>query len=309
MKAFGKIFVGIIGCLVGLILIALLSLNIAKYFIYSDYYEMKSDVCKNPGLSDGFVCQGITSAEDEYILVSGYMKDDGPSRIYITNENNESYYVTVNIDSAVYIGHAGGIAYHEGTVYLVSDDAIHVLSFEDIKNAENGSAVEVLKAVPVNNEGSFAFAGEEHLYVGEFHDGEAYVTNHEYETPSGTNYAIVSRYTYDDLENPERIYSIPNKVQGMALTPDGKIMLSTSYGLKDSYFYLYDESETYASEHTLDGAPVYFLGECERTVKAPAMAEGLALHKGKVITLFESASDKYIFGKFFFANKIVAFEH
>ena len=36
------------------------------------------------------------------------------------------------------------------------------------------------------------------------------------------------------------------------------------------------------------------------------MAEGLDYLDGEVITLTESASNKYIFGKFFFANKIVS---
>ena len=38
------------------------------------------------------------------------------------------------------------------------------------------------------------------------------------------------------------------------------------------------------------------------------MAEGLDNYEGKVITLTESASNKYIFGKFFFADKIVALD-
>lgn len=309
MKKIFKFIRSVLGVLIALVLIFWAGLNAAKFFIYPDYYDMKSNLCINPGLSDGFVCQGITAADDEVILVSGYMKDHGPSRIYVTNENNESYFVTVNIDGEAYDGHAGGIAYHDGTVYLVSDDAIHVIDFDGIKNADNGGAVNVERVVPVNNQGSFAFADGNYLYVGEFHDGGAYVTEHPYETPSGTNYAIVSRYNYGDLENPDRIYSLPNKVQGFAVTPEGKIILSTSYGLKDSYFYAYEESEAYASEHTLDGAPVYFLGECKQETKAPAMAEGLAIYKGEVITLFESACDKYIFGKFFFANKIVYLEY
>ena len=38
------------------------------------------------------------------------------------------------------------------------------------------------------------------------------------------------------------------------------------------------------------------------------MSEDLDYYDGKVITLFESACDKYIFGKFFFANKIVSLD-
>ena len=68
--------------------------NLAKFAIYSDYYSMKTDICKNPGISDGFVCQGICAYEkQEKILVSGYMADGSPSRIYVTDAENDCYYV------------------------------------------------------------------------------------------------------------------------------------------------------------------------------------------------------------------------
>ena len=85
-------------------------------------------------------------------------------------------------------------------------------------------------------------------------------------------------------------------------------MLYTSYGLSDSVYYVYSESDAVDSGETLDGAPVYYLDKCLSEMKGPAMAEGLDYYDGKVITLTESASDKYIFGKFFFANKIVALD-
>ena len=84
--------------------------------------------------------------------------------------------------------------------------------------------------------------------------------------------------------------------------------MSTSYGITDSVYYVYDESNAVDSGETLDGAPVYFLGECQSEMRGPAMAEGLDYYDGKVITLTESASDKYIFGKFFFADKIVSLD-
>ena len=38
------------------------------------------------------------------------------------------------------------------------------------------------------------------------------------------------------------------------------------------------------------------------------MAEGIDVRDGKFITLTESASNKYVFGKFFFADKIVSLD-
>lgn len=304
-----KIVIAVLGALVGLVLLVLIGLNVAKFFIYSDYYGMKTDVCNNPGLSDGFVCQGICADEEsEKIIVSGYMKDHSASRLYVTDKDNKSYYVSLKVNGEEFDGHAGGVATHGGKVYVASDDAIHVLSLAALLDAKSGDALEFEKVIPVNNQASFIFANEEHLYVGEFHDGASYVTDHPYDTPDGTYYAIVSRYSYDDLTAPDKIYSIRNKVQGFCVTDSGDVVLSTSFGLSDSRYYVYSEAEAINSGLTLDGAPVYYLNGCKQEVKGPAMAEGLDWYEGKVITLTESASDKYIFGKFFFANKIVGLD-
>ena len=118
----------------------------------------------------------------------------------------------------------------------------------------------------------------------------------------------MSRYALDDLSTPDKIYSIPNKVQGVCFTDDGRIVLSTSYGLADSIYYVYNDADAIASGLTFDDAPVYYLINCQKQIKGPAMAEGIDFYEGKAITLTESASNKYIFGKFFFANNIVGLD-
>ena len=309
MKKLGKIMLIILSVLVSIVVLAWGGLNIAKLFIYSDYYSAKDNVCKNPGLSDGFVCQGICELDGKgKILVSGYMKDKDASRIYVTDTDNNSYYVSLSKDGKSFTGHAGGIATHGDKIYVASGKAVHILSVDDVLNAECGDVLSFNESIPVNNSASFIYADDSYVYVGEFHDGGAYVTDHKYETAEGTHHAIVSRYSHDDLTTPDRIYSIRNKVQGICFTPDGKVVMSTSYGLTDSVYYVYSESDAVDSGETLDGAPVYYLDKCLSEIKGPAMAEGLDYYDGKIITLTESASDKYIFGKFFFANKIVALD-
>ena len=304
-----KIILWILGVALALALLTLGVLNIAKFVLYADYYGIKTDVCTNPGLSDGFACQGICADEaSERILVSGYMADHSASRIYVTDEKNQSYYVTLTQSGKAFTGHVGGIALHGNTVYLANDGRLHLLSLQALLTAEDGSSVDVGTGIEVNNQASFAYANDQYVYVGEFHNGDAYVTDHPYNTPDGMNYAIVSRYTHGDLTRPDRIYSIRNEVQGFCVTPDGQMVLSTSYGLADSHYYIYDESKAMESGELLDGVPVYYLINCEKEIKGPAMAEGLAWYDGKVITLTESASNKYIFGKFFFADKIVALD-
>ena len=226
-------------------------LNLLKPVIYPEYYSIKSDLCTNPGLSDGFVCQGICAYEGEKedkIFVSGYMKDGSNSRIYVTDLNNNSYYVNLlTPEGEDFIGHAGGIAIQGEMVFVADDSALWLFPIEHLLDAENGDFIRFSRTLPVNNAASFVFGFDEYILVGEFHDGENYITDNYYKTPNGDeNHAIVS--IYDDLDVykgdgkellPEGIISIPDKVQGICSTPDGKLIMSTSYGLADSVYYIF----------------------------------------------------------------------
>lgn len=310
LKKIGKIVLIVLQVSLAFIFLVMAVMNIIKLFIYNEYYDIKSAVCENPGLSDGFVCQGICALEDKgKIFVSGYMADDSASRIYVTDYESNNYYVSLSLeDGSDFTGHAGGIAVWGDRVYIASGSKLYFASAESILSCGNGERVTVTVGAEVNNSASFVFGDETHVYVGEFHDGGAYVTDHPYETKNGTQYAIMSKYSHDDLTKPEKIYSIPDKVQGMCLTDSGNIVLSTSYGLSDSQYYVFKESDAKDSGLTLDGAAVYILEDCIKRLSGPAMAEGLDFTDGKVITLTESASNKYIFGKFFFANYIVSLD-
>lgn len=305
---FVKITLTVICSILALFLLVFGGLNLLKFAIFSDYYSVKSDVCINPGLSDGFVCQGICYYEEgEKFFVSGYMTGDSASRIYVTDKNNESYFVELQEENKKFTGHAGGIAVHLDNVYISSDSKIHVIPLSSLLSASNGDAVKITEQIPVNNKASFIYSDQNFLYVGEFYDGEKYKTEHSFSSLGVEHNAIVSRYLFENLTSPDKIYTLPNKVQGICFY-DGKVILSTSYGLSNSVYYVYNENDAKDLNYTLDGAPVFALDNCINEVQGPAMAEGLDYYDGKVITLTESASNKYIFGKFFFADKIVALD-
>ncbi len=309
VKTIFKIAISIILGIALIFVVAIGGLNIAKFAIYSDYYDIEDEVCENPGLGDGFVCQGIAAAEKEgKILVSGYMKDGDASRIYITDLEDNSHFVTLTKGGEPFDGHAGGIATTDDTVYLANSSRLYTFSLTALLACKEGGEMEIGEGVEVNNHASFVYSDEEFVYVGEFNGAGNYKTEHPYDTKDGTYNAIITKYSVDDLTSPLKIYSIRDKVQGACFTPDGKVVLSTSYGLADSIYYVYNESEATDSGLMLDGAPVYYLDKCEREIKGPAMGEDLDYSNGKVITLTESASDKYIFGKLFFANDIVSLD-
>ena len=307
LKFIGKLIMFVIIGILALILVTIIGLNIAKHFIYSDYYSIKTDICKNPGLNDGFVCQGIAvSEENNVILVCGYMKDKTNSRIYVTDLDNNSYYVELTRGGEKYTGHAGGLAITGDTVYIANAKKIYSFPLESVLSASNGDIVDIGSGTKVNTNASFVYTDEEYLYVGEFHDGGKYVIeNHEHETAEGTHYAICTKYALSNLETPIAVYTLRNNVQGICFTPNGKVVLSTSYGLTDTIYYVYDLDSAADSGLTFDGAPVYYLDGLEKEIHGPAMGEDLDYFNGRIITLTESASQKYIFGKFFGATKIV----
>lgn len=307
LKFVGKFIMFVIIGIVSLILVAIIGLNIAKHFIYSDYYFIKTDMCKNPGLNDGFVCQGIAvSEENGVILVCGYMKDKSNSRIYVTDFESNSYYVELTRNGEKYTGHAGGLAITGHTVYIANAKKIYSFPLESVLSASNGDIVDIGSGTKVNTNASFVYTDEKYLYVGEFHDGGKYVIkNHEHETAEGIHYAICTKYSLNDLNTPVAVYTLRNNVQGVCFTPQGQVVLSTSYGLTDTVYYVYDLVNATDSGLTFDGAPVYYLDNLEKEIHGPAMGEDLDFYDGKIITLTESASQKYIFGKLFGATKIV----
>ncbi len=310
LKKTGKICLIALLSLILLLVVTVSLFNALKFAIYSDYYSREQTVCKNPGLSDGFVCQGIAVSEEHgKILVSGYMQNKSNSRIYITDFDSNSYYVNLTYRGGdKYTGHAGGVALTADTVYVASGSKLFTFSLSELMSVEPGGSIDIGHGTAVNNAASFVYADESYVYVGEYNDPVGYQKEHKYETPEGTNYAIISRYSHNDLTHPDKIYSIRNYVQGACFTPEGKVILSTSHGLTDTLYYVYNESEMTASGESLDGTPVYYFGECLEVLKAPAMGEDLDYYDGRVISLTESASNKYIFGKFFFAFDIFSLE-
>ena len=308
-----KIPLIIICSLVGLFCLVWGCLSVLKFAIYSDFYSVKQDIATLPGLNDNFVPQGIcVSEENDVYIISGYMSDKTNSRLYITNTDNESRYVTLTRNGKLYKGHAGGVATTGDHVFIANDERIFTIELDDVLNKDITN-IDIGEGIKVNNAASYVFTNDEFLYVGEFHDGGAYVTDHEYKTEhDGTYYAICSKYDINDFINndgsqvkPIEVYSIRNKVQGFAVKPNGDIILSTSYGLTDSVFYYYNSgNKTDSGGLFFDDAPLYYLDQYDKTLKGPAMSEDLDYNEetNQIITLTESACNKYVFGKFFFAT-------
>ena len=101
---------------------------------------------------------------------------------------------------------------------------------------------------------------------------------------------------------PVKAYSIPDLVQGLEFYQD-KIYLSTSWGLNFSHVYVYQESSLINQGninilgHNL---PLYAIDSASLIAdhKIAPMSEEVAIVDGLLYVNCESASSKYLFGRF-----------
>ena len=83
---------------------------------------------------------------------------------------------------------------------------------------------------------------------------------------------------------------------------DTQIVLSTSYGVAPSKLKYYNLNHAAHEQKTIGSLTLelyYLEGAClERDVIAPPMSEEIVYKDGRLYIMTESASNKYIFGKF-----------
>lgn len=299
---------------VAVVMALLFSAVILYYFgaTYPEFDSMSQISFKIPGLDTSFVPQGLEyDAENDRFFVSGYMSNGESSRVYVlSGENYESTkYFTITISGEDYIGHAGGITIYGDNIWVAGDKKVHRLDYSDAMALNNGDSIEALDTFVPGNGADFILTYEDKLIIGEFYKKDKYDTNEEHHvviSEAEKNYAMSYVYTINTnsmygLEFAEPIagISMPNQVQGMTVTADGDVVLSTSYSIPDSKIFVYSQESLSSQDDvvTIGGneIPVYILSQSklQKTITAPAMSEELVCVDSKVYLLFESNCSKY----------------
>lgn len=297
-----------IGGIVALAMTFIMVINVIKFPIYADYYSIREIVCTNHGLNDNYISQGTAITNDgKYLITSGYMSDDTNSRIYITEvETDKTHIVKLeSLDGKPSTYHFGGVAITGDNIYLASSSTVFTLSFSEALENETMKIKEFMK---VSTRASYIFTNEDYMYVGEYYDPGKYETDHKIEFDNVTYNAIVEKFDLDS-KNRLEVYAVRDNVQGFAVNEQGDIVLSKSFGLTSSEFFYYtNENITKTNTNFLD-VPLYILANHNFKVSGPSMSEDLDYNNGKFYTNYESASNKYIFGKFVISSdKIVALD-
>ncbi len=286
----------------------------------SNYYSASEKAFKIPEIGNGYVPQGICyDKERETFILSGYMKDHSKSPVYLVKNGELIKKVTLKTpDGKDYVGHGGGIDFWGDFLYVTggSDCCIYVYSYNDLVTATNGDSLSCLGAFSLMKSdtdyigNAFVTVCGDRLITGEFYRAESYPTpeSHKITTKTGDyNQALAVEYNLDATmplgiaSKPIKAYSMPDQVQGLTVD-NGKIYLSTSWGLSFSKIYEFSENNLVLQgekEILGENIPLYAMDSASlnKIYKIAPMSEEMVMVDGELYVNCESASDKYIFGK------------
>lgn len=319
LKIIGIVF----GAIVGAALIIVLGLNIYIHVAYAPFYEKAEQLFPVPGINSGFIPQDSDHVEaDDSWLFSGYMADHSPSPLYRRTASGEMETLYVALpDGSTYDGHGSAITSNEHYAYLSCEYGYLVIPIDNLVFAEDGTTVQATEKVSLDFSPAFMNIEGSQLFAGEFYYPGDYETpdHHRIITPDGTeNPSVMYAFPADTTEVgrftevPDEVFSIPGLVQGTCMTDDGSIVLSTSFGIATSHLLAYhvDMATPDGTFITDSGAevPLFCLDSRNRVndIAGPPMLEGIESYEGRIITLDEAASNKYIFGKLYGAGQVYA---
>ena len=270
-----------------------------------------------PWSNKGYIAQGITydAASDNFYL-TGYMKDGSASPILVVNRTTGKFVNAIrmaNPDGSSFTGHAGGLTLFENQLYIAgsSDSCFYVFNKSSIDGAQKGSSVPYTKIVDLKKGGdkikvAYCTTNNGLVYAGEFFRDPQYLLSeeHQVQTADGLQRALAVGFEVntDGTTTAKIAYSIPIQIQGMCF--DGNdLYLTTSWGLGKSFVYKYDLSKiTQSGTKKVCGetVPLYNLtmNNMAACYTLPPMAEEIECVDGLFYINNESASNKYIFGKF-----------
>ena len=314
----------VLACIAFIFALLFLGIFLADRIACPDFYKNAEKQFAIPGTNSGFVGQGLDYLEDENaFLACGYSAKKGnASMVYFVDSNGKAKLTLLkNADGSNYTGHTGGIAHYKEYVYITGDEGCDVFLLSDFVDGKGESKMLGTVATPIGP--AYCNVHDGKFYAGSFYRAGNYETPEwqRMTTPAGDeNKSVIVMYNIDDAAcdtfyispSLSAVYSTTELVQGMTFIGD-EMVLSTSYGIASSHLKFYNTANLVAGEFTLDGSnqpvPLFHLdSSClAKDITAPPMSEEIVYLDGKIYIMTESASNKYIFGKFTGATHLYAY--
>ena len=276
-----------------------------------------------PGLKQDLIPQGLAHwPEKDWLVISYYTKAAKPSMLTIVDNKTGKLVKSLRLyetETKAYTGHAGGIAVSKQNLWLGSGGDMFGIALKDLEAAADNSNIKFTSHFKPETNASFVAYADGILWAGEFyHPTAGYDTSlkHHMKNRNGQEYgAWVEGYRLDPATDkpagaaPDYLFSIPERIQGMAVSKDS-VFLARSYGRKvDSTLFRYGLPDLAGAPHqtaTVAGkqVPLWFLDETTQTRNDPVqvmppMAEGMVTDgANRLYVLYESGANEYRFDGF-----------
>lgn len=234
------------------------------------------------GFTSTSMCpQGLTFAGD-YLLMTAYdMAKEEQSVIYCMDKETGELLTTLILPSTA---HVGGITYDGTNVWVTTGSRISALWYSDIEGAALSQApyVEVSfhSICKVGITASYITYYNDKLWVGSYD---------ELKKTKLYSFNVEDFVTYMELEKVDTM-TMPTRVQGIAFTEDGLMILSRSCQLYTGLRGYMRRIDIYQPDLSQEGSGNIDLGSCVKFEYVPSMNEGIAINGNYLYVLFESAA-------------------
>jgi hypothetical protein len=226
--------------------------------------------------------QGITFTKD-YLLMTAYdMKSEENSVIYVMDKLTKKLLTTLILPSKT---HAGGIAYDGTNIWIPTGTRVSSIPFDEIEMAVLGgepySYINYSTTSQVDLTVSYMTYYDDMLWLG---------TYNELQTSKMYSYSI------DDIESEPSLMkqytvTMPTRVQGMAFTSKGNLILSRSCQLYKGLRGYMRQLDLYLPDFSaISDDGTIPLGESLKTMEMPSMNEDIAIDGDYLYVNFESGA-------------------
>lgn len=231
--------------------------------------------------SKTMVPQGMTFA-GSYLLVSAYdSKGIDNSVVYVMSKSSKKLLTTVVLPNKT---HAGGLAYDGRNLWICQSTYLRSVSFSQIKKA----AVAKKKYLEIKAYDTKNSLGQQAAAV-TYYKGFLWVASYS-ESNSGYlgSYRIADKTGKPVLTVCGRI-KLPNRVQGLTFTSNGRLILSRSCQTNSTKRGYLHQLDVYKPNLKKASAGKITLGKRNKVIDMPSMNEEIAVSGKYLYVNFESA--------------------
>ena len=246
---------------------------VKKYAVYNKCYTIPGIRSTNvAGFESTRMCpQGLTFSKD-YMMISAYDSYyEENSVIYVMDKKTRKLLTVIVLPDKT---HAGGIAYDGKNVWVTNRRYLCTVPISEIKEAAGAQVL--YKQVKYSGKYKTPYKTSFLNY----YKGQLWTGNFMYSS-SGKLRSYVIKYSNTGINLIEKsCVKIPSAVQGVTITPNGRLILSRAYGL-------INELNIYKPKNI--GKSNMKLGRRIKTVTMPALNEEIAISGNYLYVNFESA--------------------